>query len=99
MSGYPDPNYAPPDTYPSDVGTSCAKPKPRWFWEGGTFCKDVTILGPLTTSSLTVQLDSVTVGGSLYEKTLFQNPYDGRYYYVLAAKQPRNFVPPPIPLD
>ena len=97
MSGYPDPNYAPPDTYPSSVGESCENPKPAWFWKGGNFCEDVTIGGSLTTSLLSVLADSVTVGGIQYQKTLFLNSYDGRYYYVLANKLPKDFVPPPIP--
>ena len=99
MSGYPDPNYAPPDTYPSTVGESCENPKPYWFYKGGTFCEDVTIFGSLTTATLTVQEDSVTVGGDQYEKTLFRNPYDGRFYYVLANKLSKDFVPPPAPLE
>jgi hypothetical protein len=99
MSGYPDPNYAPPETYPSTVGESCENPKPYWFYKGGTFCEDVTILGSLTTTTLTVQTDSVTVGGDLYEKILFRNPYDSKFYYVLAHKLPKDFVPPPIPIE
>ena len=99
MSGYPDPNYAPPETYPSTVGESCENPKPYWFYKGATFCEDVTILGSLTTTTLTVQTDSVTVDGDQYEKTLFQNPYDGKFYYVLANKLPKDFVPPPIPIE
>jgi YHS domain-containing protein len=99
MIGYPDPDYAGAPNYDVESGTGCGNAKPYAFWEGGTFCKDVTILGSLTTSSLEVDLEPVVVGDVQYEKTLFKNSYDGRYYYVLANKLPKDFVPPPPPPD
>jgi hypothetical protein len=88
MSGYPDPDYAPPDTYPSNMGESCENPKPAWFWRGGTFCTDVTIQGSLDTGTLQVVTEPITVGGTSYSRTLFLNPADGLYYYVLASSAP-----------
>jgi hypothetical protein len=96
MSGYPDPNYAPPDTYESDMGTSCANPKPAWFWKGGTFCEDVTILGNLTTGTLNVLTEPVTVAGTTYQKTLIVDLL-GNSWYVLAAAAPSSFLPFPWP--
>lgn len=63
MSGYPDPNYAPAPEYPSDAGLSCATPKPRWFYDGATFCDDVNIDGNLTVSGL------LTVSGVTFKPT------------------------------
>lgn len=71
MSGYPDPNYAPPDLYPSDVGTSCAKPKPRWFYDGATFCNDVTINTDLTVAGLTTTAELI-VAGVQFQPTVIQ---------------------------
>ena len=100
MSGYPDPNYASMPSYPSDAGTSCENPKPGWYWEGGIFCNDVTInknlqvLGNGTFGSMQVLDVSVTVGEIKYTQELFQNSYNGQYYYVLANALPKDFVPP-----
>ena len=99
MSNYPDPNYAAAPDYPSDVGLSCANPKPYWFYDGATFCTDVTInnnlftvnanvSSSLVTSTLQVKTPAITVGNAVYEETLFINPYDGFYYKVLASLVP-----------
>ena len=104
MSGYPDPNYASMPSYPSDAGTSCENPKPSWYWEGGTFCNDVTINGTLTVgtdailNSLSVTNVSVNVGELTYSPYLFINNYDGHYYYILANQLPKGFVPPIPPI-
>ena len=99
MSGYPNPNYAPMPTYPSNVGESCDNPKPYWFWKGGTFCGDVNIKGTLDAGSVIAETLSVTsepivVAGTSYSRVLFQNPFDGLFYYVLAAAAPE---PAPLP--
>ena len=93
MSGYPDPNYAPLPTYPSDVGLSCDKPCPYTFYDGGTFCSDVTINTNLSVAG-EVAAGSLIVGGTNFIPTLFLNHYDGHYYVVLANKKPDGFVPP-----
>jgi hypothetical protein len=102
MSGYPDPNYAPPDLYPSSVGESCENPKPFWFYKGANFCEDVTVGGNLNVESetvlntLKVQDLSIEVDGLAYSSFLFLNNYDGRYYYVLANQLDKSFIPPPV---
>jgi hypothetical protein len=93
MSGYPDANYAPMPTYTSDVGLSCAKPCPYTYYDGGTFCSDVTINTNLSVAG-EVAAGSLIVGGTNFIPTLFLNPYDDQYYTVLARKQPDEFVPP-----
>jgi hypothetical protein len=62
MSSYPDPNYAPPPTYPSTEGESCADPKPNWFYGGGTFCDDVTIDANLSVAGLTATNRLIVAG-------------------------------------
>ena len=54
MSGYSDPNYGPLPEFPSNIGDSCATPKPRWFYDGATFCNDIDVGGLTTTSRLVV---------------------------------------------
>jgi hypothetical protein len=99
MSGYPDPNYAPPDQYPSTVGESCDNPKPYWHYKGATFCEDVNINGALTVgtntilNTLSVRDTTITVDSIPYSRYLFLNDYDGRYYYVLANQLPMDFRP------
>jgi hypothetical protein len=53
MSNYPNPDYGPLPDYPSNIGESCATPKPRWFYDGATFCNDVTINSDLAVGGLT----------------------------------------------
>jgi len=71
VSGYPDPNYGPMPEYPSDLGTSCQKPKPGWFWDGGTFCNNVTINSNLTVAGTTTT-SRLVVNGTEFVPTLFQ---------------------------
>jgi hypothetical protein len=85
MSNYPDPNYAPLPTYADTIGDSCNKPGPYTFYKGGTFCEDVTINTNLSVAG-TVAAGSLVVGGIQYKKTLFLNPHDGQYYFVLASR-------------
>ena len=96
MSGYPDPNYAATPVYPSDVGSSCSNPKPYWFYDGATFCNDVTIgnnlltenatvNGNLVTNSFEVTSPTISIGNVEYQGVLFINNYDGLYYTVLAS--------------
>ena len=59
MSGYPDPNYGPLPDFPSNIGDSCATPKPRWFYDGATFCNDIDV-GNLTTTLQLVVGDLTT---------------------------------------
>ena len=92
MSSYPDANYAPMPTYPSTVGESCSNPCPYTFYDGGTFCSDVTINTNLSVAG-SVAAGSLIVGGVNFEKTLFLNTFDGLYYYVLASEGPVNPVP------
>lgn len=87
MSSYPDANYAPMPSYPSVVGESCANPCPYTFYDGGTFCSDVDINANLSVTGV-VAAGSLIVNGVTYRKTLFLNPIDGSYYYVLASKEP-----------
>jgi hypothetical protein len=82
MSGYPDANYAPPDTYPSDIGTSCSRPKPRWFYDGATFCSDVNINTSLTVAGLTTTAELI-VAGIQFKPTVIQ-AFNGTFT-VLAA--------------
>ena len=96
MSGYPDPNYAPPDTYPSSVGESCADPKPYWYYSGATFCKDVTINGNLDVGTLNVLTEPVTVAGTTYTKTRIVDLL-GNAWYVLASPAPSGGIPFPWP--
>lgn len=46
--GYPDANYAGPPDYSVESGTNCKNAKPFRFYEGATFCGDVTINTNLT---------------------------------------------------
>jgi hypothetical protein len=85
MSNYPDPNYATTPTYPSNTGTDCSNPKPYWFYDGATFCNDVTIGNNLVTNSFAVTSPTITVGDTEYQGVLFLNNYDGFYYTVLAS--------------
>lgn len=48
MIGYPDTDYAAAPDYDIVSGTNCGNAKPDFFWEGGTFCKDVEIKSNLT---------------------------------------------------
>jgi len=96
MAGYPDPNYPPPDTYPSSVGESCKNAKPAWFWKGGTFCTDVTINGNLDVGTVNILTEPVTVAGTSYQKTLIIDLL-GNSWYVLAAAAPASVVPFPWP--
>jgi hypothetical protein len=96
MSGYPDANYAPAPEYPSTVGTSCQDPAPARFWEGGTFCTDVTIIGNLNTGTLNVLTEPVTVAGTIYQRRLIVDLL-GNSWYVLAAAAPSPVLPFPWP--
>ena len=71
MSGYPDPNYGPLPEYPSNIGDSCDTPKPYRFYDGATFCNDVTINSDLTVGGLT-KTSRLTVNGTEFIPTLFQ---------------------------
>ena len=78
MSGYPDPDYGPLPDYPSNIGDSCATPKPRWFYDGATFCNDIDV-GRITTTSRLV------VDGVEFVPTRFQG------YLILAEVGSRFF--------
>jgi len=93
MTSYPDENYAPMPSYPSSIGDSCAKPCPYTFYDGGTFCSDVTIDTNLSVAGV-VAAGSLIVGGVNYQKTLFVNSFDGLFYSVLASQLPSDFIPP-----
>ena len=96
MSGYPNADYGGLPEYPSEVGTSCGNPKPAWYWEGGSFCNDVTIGGNLSVMG-TVSTSKLVVSQTEFAPVLFLNPYDGLFYQVLAsAPYPSDFVPPPV---
>ena len=71
MSSYPDANYAPMPTYTSVVGDSCAKPCPYTFYDGGTFCSDVTVNTNLRVAGA-VAAGSLIVGGVNFKKTLLK---------------------------
>jgi hypothetical protein len=85
MSSYPDANYAALPEYPSAIGDSCAKPSPYTFYDGGTFCSDVTVNSNIHISGA-LDTKVLIVDGVTYKKTLFLNQYDGEFYYVLATK-------------
>lgn len=70
MSGYPDPNYSPPDFFKSDIGTSCSKPKPRWFYNGGTFCADVTVTANLYVEGVTTTERLIVTEDAIINSTL-----------------------------
>jgi hypothetical protein len=78
VSGYPDPNYGPLPEYNSNIGESCATPKPRWFYDGATFCNDVTINSDLSVEGTTTT-DRLVVNGTEFRPTLFQG------FLILAA--------------
>lgn len=92
--GYPNANYSSAPEYPSDVGTGCGNPKPAWYWEGGTFCGNVTINQNLSVLQ-NIETTTLTIEGTPYTPTLFLNSFDGMFYKVLAsAPYPSDFVPP-----
>jgi hypothetical protein len=82
MSSYPDANYAPPPTYPSNEGDSCATPKPDWFYNGATFCEDVTINADLTVAGLTTTARLVVAGLEFKPTTIIAS---NGTFIVLAA--------------
>ena len=96
MSGYPDPDYAPPETYESNIGGSCENQKPYWFYSGATFCKDVIINGSLDVGTLNVLTEPVTVAGTTYTKTRIVDLL-GNAWYVLASPAPAGNIPFPWP--
>ena len=69
MSGYPDANYPPMPTYVYNIGESCDNPCPYTYYDGGTFCSDVTINASLSVSGDTAT-GTLTVGGKLYKPVL-----------------------------
>lgn len=71
MNDYPDPNYGPLPGYPSNIGDSCATPKPRWFYDGAVFCNDVTINSDLSVSGIT-QTSRLVVRGTEFVPTNFE---------------------------
>jgi hypothetical protein len=87
MSGYPDPNYGPLPEYPSSIGESCATPKPYWFYDGATFCNDVTIKSDLTVGGLT-KTSRLIVNGTEFVPTLFQG-------FLILAEVGASFGPSP----
>lgn len=79
MSGYPDPNYGPLEEYPSNIGESCATPKPFWFYDGASFCNDVTINTDLSVMG-TTSTRRLIVSGTEFVPTRFQG------FLILAQK-------------
>ena len=99
MTSSYNPSYVPGFLTPEEtLGASCSAPKPSFYYESATFCKNATVNINLDVLGITSTKELV-VDGETYTKTLMLNQYDGRYYYVLASKLPKTFVPPPIPVE
>ena len=99
MTSSYNPSYSPGFLVPEDpLGDSCSSPKPSIYYESAIFCKDVTVTTDLDVLGVT-RIKELEVDGEAYTKTLILNQYDGRYYYVLASKLPKTFVPPPVPVE
>lgn len=97
MTGYPDPNYAPPPNYDVESGTNCGNAKPYRFWDGAYFCSDVTVNANLAVAgTVTISADAVVKGRlvtnefqvkELEFRAVRLPPFDN--YYVLAS-----YIPP-----
>jgi len=99
MTSSYNPSYTPGFLSPDEtLGANCGSPKPSFYYESAIFCKDVTVNVDLDVLGITSTKELV-VDEETYTRTLMLNQYDGRYYYVLAAKLPKTFIPPLVPVE